>query len=134
MTVPVKVQEDRRNTATPYDSKDILVFLHRLQELSIWQAKIKKISEDHTDEYIADIYTTRSQTEADSQYKDIKIYEPDINNTYLPGTWVECYLDNNLIGLILPRRLPKGQGRCKALMLIDDANPGTPDWDYFAFQ
>lgn len=131
---PVKTDQDERNSTDPLDVRDAMNLMRKIQELTIWYAKIKKKSDEFFDEYTALIFHTKTDNEDAASYREIKIYEPDSANRYEINAWVEVVLDSNMIGLIVPRRLPKGTGRCKALLLIDDSNPGTPDWDYWRFQ
>jgi hypothetical protein len=133
-STPIKTDQDERNSRDPIDSKDAVRLLRKIQDATVWQAKIKSLSVDHTDEYTALIFYTKSDDETTAVYRDIKIYEPDINNNHVLDSWVEVSLDNNMVGLILPPRLPKGTGQWKALLLIDSSNPGTPEWDYWRFQ
>jgi hypothetical protein len=133
-SIPIKTDQDNRNSKDPLDVQDALNLLRKIQEATVWQAKIKSRSTEFADEYTALIFHTRSDDENTAVYQDIKIYQPDINSFHEINGWVEVVLDNNMIGIILPPRLPKGSGRTKVLTLIDDANPGTADWDFSRFQ
>lgn len=131
---PIQTDQDERNSKNPLDVHDALSLLKKIHESIVWQAKIKQKSNEFADEYIALIFTTRTDNEDVAVYQDVKIYQPDINSTHEINSWVEVVLDSNMNGIILSTRLPKGVGRTKALLLIDDGNPGTPDWDYWRFQ
>ncbi len=101
---------------------NVLAFLRNAQR---YYGRIKKYDKT-TGKYTIDIYSDAQFTAV--SHTDITAYTIDFGDNFAVQNRVVCYFIDGT-GYIAGMAIPRGTGKYRVLMLIDDENPGTMAFD-----